>query len=241
LTDGKITVPTLEQLVAMRWDEFEGGEKKNVCMASIHYALSNMFLLFLQDKRIVDDMVEAYKNRIKTRRDSLDVGISNTELVEKVTRKSIAGLSTEFYQWLDQNYNIDFQSIIKSHPYTSPDRGPGYLAERHQELPARIEQSLTRVDSLMQKLKMDSLMNTAEISRLQDTIYTLKNTGRNIYQRLVDLNSQEIRAAYNTGGGKETIKQNEIKQYEEQLAALENKLQIMEQDLSARLLQKSKE
>jgi hypothetical protein len=238
LAKGQITVPTLEQLISMQWDEFEGGEKKNICVASLHYALSNMFLLYLQDKGIVDDMVDAYKNRLKTRKDSLEVGISNTQLVEKVTGNSMAQLSTEFNKWLDQNYNINFENILKTYPYTSPDQQPYFLSDHNVKFPPHIEQAFTRIDSMIQKLKKDSTIASNEISTYEENKRTLKNTYRNIYESLVHLNSEELRAAHYTGG-KETIKYTEIKQNEEQLAAIETKIQTLEKDLSAKLTQKA--
>ncbi|MCU7549928.1 hypothetical protein OCK74_12420 [Chitinophagaceae bacterium LB-8] len=236
LAKGEITVPTLEQLINMRWNEFEGGEKKNICVASIHYALSNMFLLYLQDKDIVDDIVDAYKNRLKTRKDSLEVGISNTELVEKVTSKSMAELSTEFYTWLDKTYNINYENILKAYPYTTPDQQPAYLFYHEPRPPVHIEQAFARIDSMIYKLKKDSLIATNEINTFEEHNRTLEYNYRNIYEELVYLNREELRAASSTGG-KETVKPTEIKTKEEQLAAIETKIQTLERDLSTKLKQ----
>jgi hypothetical protein len=232
----QVTVPTLKQLITMRWDEFEGGEKKNICVASLHYALSNMFLLFLQDKEMVDDMVDAYKNRIKTRKDPLDVGVTNIKLVEMVTGKNMEELSAEFYNWMDQNYNIKMENIIKRHPYISPDRDPELLAQRNQEFPVHIEQAFSRIDSMIQKIRSDSLIDRNEISILEQDIYSLRSEYRYRFERLVDLHSRELKTV-NNASDRETRRNVEIQEYEDKLAAIENKIQTLEKELSSKLIQ----
>lgn len=111
-SNGRIAVPTLEQLLNYNWNEFEGGSSNNLCEASVHYALSNLFVLYLQYKGKLPAVVEKFRNRRQYSTDTLSTGPDDIQLMEWVFETKIENLSAGFYAWLKDRYNIDMPALL---------------------------------------------------------------------------------------------------------------------------------
>ncbi len=82
----RVTVPSLEQLINYNWEDYQGGADNSRCRASINYALSNFFVLYLQQEGLLLNVVEAFKNRRSFSADTLLPGPSDSKLIEIVFR-----------------------------------------------------------------------------------------------------------------------------------------------------------
>jgi hypothetical protein len=124
---GNVKVPTLKQLVNYSWETYQGGIEKNQCQASVNYALSNLFMLYLQSKQELTPVVTAFKDRNGFGNDSLGPGPPDAELLELALNRDIDHISEGFYDWLQEMYSIDLPALIATRPTVSDEQIPGEL------------------------------------------------------------------------------------------------------------------
>jgi hypothetical protein len=153
----KVTVPTLEQLINYNWQDFQGGPSENLCIASVHYALANFYVLFLQELNLLPNTVDAIKNRRKLGKDSLLPGPSDTKLIEMVFKSSIDSISKKFYNWLMTRYNINMPALLV--------RRPTYFAS---DLPSNFQPTFNTIDTLISELeKKPNLISKVNSKKLR--------------------------------------------------------------------------
>jgi hypothetical protein len=153
----RVTVPSLEQLINFNWEEYQGGIKGNLCIASVHYALSNMFALYLQYKKLLPDVIETFKNKQNFTTDSLLPGPNDTKLIEMVFHKSITEVSADFYKWLKDKYNIDMINLLQQRPSY-------YLSD----LPANFQPLFDSSNILLSQIESAAnLVTTQDLTKLK--------------------------------------------------------------------------
>jgi hypothetical protein len=106
--DNFLQLPSLKQLVNFSWSEFDGSKDKNICKAAINYAWSNHFMLYLQDKNMLQKTVKAFKEKKDVERTKeKKLPEDNVAIVETVMADSIAGIELQFLAWFKSNFNFD--------------------------------------------------------------------------------------------------------------------------------------
>lgn len=120
----RVTVPSLQQLLSYNWQQYQGGVSKNLCVASVHYALSNLFTLFLQDKSLLALTVETFKHKRSFSADSLLPGPDDIRLLEELAKQPIDTIANQFYFWLQERYRINMNDILQRRPSSPADNLP---------------------------------------------------------------------------------------------------------------------
>jgi hypothetical protein len=104
-TDKQLQIPPLDKLINYSWDEFDGVETKNVCQVAVNYALSNFIMIYLQEKKLLQQMVNAFKNRPFVPDDPANVK-TNVQIFEAVVKDSIINFTGKFDDWFSKLYNF---------------------------------------------------------------------------------------------------------------------------------------
>ena len=104
--DMLLKIPPLEKLISYSWNEFDGQETKNVCQVAVNYALSNFLMIYLQEKKLLQKIVTAFKNRPFIPQDDLEPK-SNLQIFEEVVTDSIKNFTKKFDVWFKNKYNFD--------------------------------------------------------------------------------------------------------------------------------------
>jgi hypothetical protein len=100
----------LKEMLSYNWEEFNGGEENNLCKASINYALANHFLIYLQQKKLLQPLVEVYRTR-GTPGNAGDAPklLSNIAIVEKLLNKPIGTIQDDFEKWFEASYRFSIK------------------------------------------------------------------------------------------------------------------------------------
>lgn len=101
-----LQIPLLEDLINYSWDEFDGLESKNVCQVAVNYALSNFVMIYLQEKKLLQELVTAFKNRPFVPEDTSKTK-TNLQIFEEVVKDSIQNFSLQFNAWFSKLYNFN--------------------------------------------------------------------------------------------------------------------------------------
>lgn len=147
---GKVHVPSLTQLLNFTWGEYQGETYNSFCDASVNYALSNFFALYLQHKKLDASVIRTFKNRQFANTDTLSVGPSDVELLEKVFDQPINDISLDFYKWLNTSYKINMTELLVTKP-----------AFAKSDLPAQFQVLLDSANTELVQLSM----GTKEVNR----------------------------------------------------------------------------
>src|SRR5947207_14987122 len=86
--------------------------KQKMSLVAVNYALSNFLMIYLQEKKLLQQMVTAFKNRPFIPDDSAKAK-SNLQIFEEVVKDSIASFTTAFDAWFLKQYNF---SLYKKNP-----------------------------------------------------------------------------------------------------------------------------
>ncbi|HEY8918743.1 MAG TPA: hypothetical protein VIM87_20005 [Chitinophaga sp.] len=173
------TVPSLETLLGYDWSNFYGGADKNLCMATVNYAVSNYFLIYLQEQGMLQQMMQAVKNRRPPGIDSAASvqDMQDVTLLPAVTGKDVSTLQTVFRAWFKKAYSFD--------PYNSPlTRAAAVMKFNFQQ-----EQ-----DSLKQKLsnkRMQGRINNEQYNRYMNRITKIETDYTNAAKKINDFNAQQ--------------------------------------------------
>jgi len=102
-----IGLPSLKELISYNWQDFNGGDDIDLCRASVNYALSNHFMIYLQEKGLLQSLVAQFKSR-STPGNKNDLAASdNISIVEKVCNAPIQTIQTDFENWFQKKYNFN--------------------------------------------------------------------------------------------------------------------------------------
>jgi hypothetical protein len=197
-TDRFLQIPSVEKLINFSWDEFDGQETKNVCQVAVNYALSNFIMIYLQEKKLLQEMVTAFKNRPFVPEDSSKVK-SNLQIFEELVNDSIKNFSLKFDEWFSKQYRFNLYKDVSSSsgtvniPVNMPklfDNARVLLYEtdervfKHKE-PAtfkKLEQELTTIQEDYRQLSFN-----------QNTFNNANNAPANMVQQSVPVDSAVIK------------------------------------------------
>jgi hypothetical protein len=170
-----LKVPTLGQLVTYNWEEFQGGSEDNLCRASVNYALSNFFLLFMQQQNVVEKVVEVFKNKSKYTNDPLLPGPDDSSLIQIAFNNDFRNITANFYGWLREQYNIDMPSLLQER---------GLL--RYRDLPIDFQPIFSEVDSLLLAVeRTPKLVKKRRLKELRTERATLYDFAHQEYSQLL--------------------------------------------------------
>jgi hypothetical protein len=144
-----VHVPSLAQLLNYTWDEYQGEINNSFCDASVNYALSNFFALYLQYKDLDVDVIQAFRNRASASLDTLSSGPSDIELLETILGKPINMITADFYMFLIARYRIDMPKLLEQRPIYS-----------RSDMPARFQILLDSVN--IELLKLSTVAKTVK-------------------------------------------------------------------------------
>jgi hypothetical protein len=105
-TDQFLKIPVLDKLINYSWDEFDGQETKNVCQVAVNYALSNFLMIYLQEKKLLQPMVTAFKSRPFIP-ENPTTAKSNLQIFEEVVKDSVVNFTAAFDAWFLKQYNFN--------------------------------------------------------------------------------------------------------------------------------------
>lgn len=153
-----VKMPSLEQLLNYNWEEYQGGEEKRFCQASVNYALSNLFLLYLQHEELENEVIKTFKNRRSLASNPRSPGPDDIGLIEHIFKKDIYAVSQDFYSWLNERYNINVPELLKSRPtYTSSG-----LPDNFQSLEDSLHLQLTQIKGKVRRSTFKKLRNETD-------------------------------------------------------------------------------
>jgi len=102
-----IYTPELANLLSFNWIDFHGGIQRNLCQASVNYSLANHFLLYIQGRGLLRNVVAAIKER-QSPANNEDLGSEvDVVLIEKVLNESIQEVQKKFEDWFFKKYGFD--------------------------------------------------------------------------------------------------------------------------------------
>lgn len=206
--DRFLQIPSLSKLIGYSWDEFDGGGTKNICQVAVNYALSNFLLIYLQEKKLLQLTVNAYKNRPFVPFDSGNVK-TNLRIFEEVVKEPVDTFSRKFEDWFRQRYqfNLFRQNEWEADTYMSMDQ----KFEQARSLLYNVDENVYKGKDRQEIVKLQSELDSLhrEFSKLP-RIYNHQN--ENAPANMVE-QKQSISPA--------EIKRNEI---EQSLLAYEKKL-----------------
>lgn len=152
-----INLPGLKELITYNWDEFNGGEEINLCKASVNYALSNHFMIFLQEKGLLQSLVSQFKLRSTPGNANDSAARDNLSIVENVCNASIELIQLDFERWFKQKYNFDLYS---HKPAESYQWEYNYLL--FEELETKVNSMLADIESQHQKENNTAFADSAK-------------------------------------------------------------------------------
>ena len=109
--DKYLKIPPFEKLINYSWNEFDGQETKNVCQVAVNYALSNFLMIWLQEKKLLKEMVTAFKNRPFIPEEGVETK-SNLQIFEDVVADSIKSFTKKFDRWFKDKYHFDLYDDV---------------------------------------------------------------------------------------------------------------------------------
>lgn len=110
LNKTNVSIPSLAALTDYSWDDFNGGENNNLCVASVNYALSNFFMLYLQEKNLLQPLINFYRARKGPQMDGDNQESFDHSVVEKLFDKSLSKVQKDFDAWFKSKYNTGINS-----------------------------------------------------------------------------------------------------------------------------------
>ncbi|MCF0039764.1 hypothetical protein [Dyadobacter fanqingshengii] len=208
-SQGKIHVPSLDQLVNYTWNEYQGETYNSFCDASVNYALSNFFALYLQYKNRDNDVIQAFKNRHSSSKDTLSPGPTDIALLEDVFGMPMNRITDDFYQFLERRYKINMADLLKKRPtYANSD------------LPARFQTLLDSVEVELAFLsKSRNTTATKELKALTEE-KTLLFRAVASRQRQLTEHREEVIGLLSQSSSSENRSSDYRKEYEEQSISL---------------------
>jgi hypothetical protein len=100
------TIPSFAQLFSYNWEQFNGGEEVNLCQASINYSLSNHLLIYLQEQKKLQALLQAFKNRKDPGGKDAAAAPTDLAIILSTLGTGADSLQAEFDKWFVQNYRF---------------------------------------------------------------------------------------------------------------------------------------
>ncbi|MDB5120768.1 MAG: hypothetical protein JWN56_1986 [Sphingobacteriales bacterium] len=107
-----VHVPTIKSMINYSWDSFDGvkADYKNICQASVNYSLANHFLIYLQKKDKLKQVINAYKNRPEVDLAAKVEPADNLKIFEDTMGEKISVTELAFKDWIQIEYGIYLSS-----------------------------------------------------------------------------------------------------------------------------------
>ncbi|MDB5014346.1 MAG: hypothetical protein JWQ25_2548 [Daejeonella sp.] len=108
-----VHVPSVKSMINYSWDSFDGvnNDYKNICQASVNYSLANHFMIYLQKKDKLKQVISAYKNRPQVDLESKVEPADNLKIFENTMGESISITEASFKDWLKSEYGVYLSSV----------------------------------------------------------------------------------------------------------------------------------
>ncbi|SEN09359.1 hypothetical protein SAMN04488505_10869 [Chitinophaga rupis] len=173
------TVPSLEKLLGYDWNNFYGGADKNLCMATVNYALSNYFMIYLQEQGVLQQLIQAVKNRRPPGTDSTTSvqDIQDITLLPAVTGKNVSALQTAFRAWFKKAYSFD--------PYDSPQTQTAAVMKFN------FQQEQDSLKQTLSNKRMQGSINIEQYNRYMNRITKIETSYTTAAKKIDEFNAQQ--------------------------------------------------
>jgi hypothetical protein len=104
-----LRLPTVKLLASFTWDDFNSTADQNICRIAVNYAFSNHLMLYFQEKRFLQKIVDAYRYRPDVDLKKLSHYPGNTEILEKAAGEPVDSIQAHFSTWMRARFDIDIR------------------------------------------------------------------------------------------------------------------------------------
>jgi len=148
-------------------------------MATVNYALSNFFMIYLQEQGLLQQLMQAVKNRRPPGTDSTTSAqdMRDITLLPAVTGKDVSVLQTAFRAWFKKTYSFD--------PYNAPrTRAVAIMKFNFQQEQDSLKQILSN-------RRMQGRINNEQYNRYMNRITKIESDYTTAAKKIDEFNAQQ--------------------------------------------------
>ncbi|MEO5570476.1 MAG: hypothetical protein ABIT08_08915 [Bacteroidia bacterium] len=108
---------SLRYIITQNWDGFKVGPNNDICDIAYNYAYSKHFALFLQEKKLLKPVLQAFSNRQNVFTDTANVNETDFEILERSMGIKMNEIQNQFNAWFDSVYVKKDQVTIYKNTY----------------------------------------------------------------------------------------------------------------------------
>lgn len=103
----RMSIPRLDQLVAMNWERFEGMPDDLECVLALHYAISKHVALYLQERGMLVAVVDQYRHAFNGEAEGAPLFRTGREMMEAALGEPLEATQEKFEAWFKETYGFD--------------------------------------------------------------------------------------------------------------------------------------
>jgi hypothetical protein len=148
-------------------------------MATVNYALSNYLMIYLQEQGVLQQLMQAVKNRRPPGIDSTTGAqdLRDIMLLPAVTGKDVSTLQTAFRTWFKKAYSFD--------PYDSP------LTQATAIMKFNFQQEQDSLKQTLSSKRVQGRINIAQYNRYMNRITKIETDYTAAAKKIDDFNAQQ--------------------------------------------------
>ena len=174
-------IPSLRAFINYTWEQFDGLEDNDICMAAIDYAYGKHLMLYLQEQGQLATLLTAIKNRNEITNQPGAKTQSDIELFEQALNSPVDTIEKNFNKWFREQYKFNLAD------------------EKYRREPSFMEQWLTlsALSESLYKYKNKAATDSAhryqnELNNLQTRFYNLKEAPVTVAPNEAVLQTQNV-------------------------------------------------
>jgi hypothetical protein len=117
-----LQLPTVKLLSGFTYDDFNSTADQNICRIAVNYAFSNHLMLYFQEKKLLQKIVDAYRHRPDVDFRQTSHYPNNTEILESVVGEPADSFQVRFASWVRDRYDVDIRINVRQ-DYIEPLSG----------------------------------------------------------------------------------------------------------------------
>lgn len=108
-----LQLPTVKLLSSFTWDDFNSTVDQNICRIAVNYAFANHLMLYFQEKKLLQKIVDAYRHRPDVDLRKMSHYPNNTEILESVVGEPADSFQVRFASWMRDRYDVDIRINVR--------------------------------------------------------------------------------------------------------------------------------
>lgn len=108
-----LQLPTVKLLASFTWDDFNSTTDQNICRIAVNYAFSNHLMMYFQEKRLLQKIVDAYRHRPDVDLKKISHYPSNTEILESAVGEPADTIQMHFASWMRDRFDVDIRANVR--------------------------------------------------------------------------------------------------------------------------------